>query len=138
MYFCIIRKRGTHYGYHYRQSKSTTVLIVPCTDAENHDENYFVRVAVESGGCSGLSYNLNFDNQEKKGDQFCEDKGIRVCLDIKSYLYLAGTELDYSDGLNGHGFEFHNPECIPHLCMWRKLFCINICILEKMNAEAGL
>ena len=83
--------------------------ILSIMDAENYDENYFVRVAVESGGCSGLSYNLKFDNQEKKGDQFCEDKGIRVCLDIKSYLYLAGTELDYSDGLNGHGFEFHNP-----------------------------
>ncbi len=76
---------------------------------ENYDHNYFVRVAVESGGCSGLSYKLTFDNEEKKGDQFCEDKGIRVCLDIKSYLYLAGTELDYSDGLNGKGFEFHNP-----------------------------
>lgn len=83
--------------------------ILSIMDEENYDENYFVRVAVESGGCSGLSYNLNFDNHEKKGDQFCEDKGIRVCLDIKSYLYLAGTELDYSDGLNGTGFEFHNP-----------------------------
>ncbi|SFS32453.1 iron-sulfur cluster assembly protein [Sphingobacterium wenxiniae] len=76
---------------------------------ENYDSSYFVRVAVESGGCSGLSYKLDFDNEEKKGDQFCEDKGIRICLDIKSYLYLAGTELDYSDGLNGKGFEFHNP-----------------------------
>lgn len=76
---------------------------------EQYDENYFVRVAVTSGGCSGLSYNLNFDNEEKKGDQFCEDKGIKICLDIKSYLYLAGTELDYSDGLTGKGFEFNNP-----------------------------
>lgn len=76
---------------------------------EQYDENYFVRVAVTSGGCSGLSYHLNFDNEEKKGDQFFEDKGIRICLDIKSYLYLAGTELDYSDGLTGKGFEFHNP-----------------------------
>lgn len=76
---------------------------------ENYDPSYFVRVAVESGGCSGLSYNLSFDNEEKKGDQFCEDKNIRICLDIKSYLYLAGTELDYSDGLTGKGFEFHNP-----------------------------
>ena len=76
---------------------------------EQYDSNYFVRVAVESGGCSGLSYKLNFDNEEKKGDQFFEDKGVRVCLDIKSFLYLAGTELDYSDGLEGEGFEFHNP-----------------------------
>lgn len=76
---------------------------------EKYDENYFVRVAVVSGGCSGLSYDLKFDNEEKKGDQFFEDNGVKICLDIKSYLYLAGTELDYSDGLNGKGFEFHNP-----------------------------
>ena len=76
---------------------------------EKYDDTYFIRVAVESGGCSGLSYRLNFDNEEKKGDQLFEDKGIKICLDIKSYLYLAGTELDYSDGLNGKGFEFHNP-----------------------------
>ena len=76
---------------------------------EQYDGNYFVRVAVESGGCSGLSYKLNFDNEEKKGDQFFEDKGVKICLDIKSFLYLAGTELDYSDGLDGKGFEFHNP-----------------------------
>lgn len=76
---------------------------------EQYDENYFVRVAVTSGGCSGLSYQLNFDNEEKKGDQFCEDKGIKICLDIKSFLYLSGTELDYSDGLTGKGFEFNNP-----------------------------
>lgn len=78
-------------------------------ETERYDSSYFVRVAVESGGCSGLSYKLTFDNEEKKGDQFAEDKGVRICLDIKSYLYLAGTELDYSDGLTGKGFEFHNP-----------------------------
>lgn len=83
--------------------------ILSIMDAESYDKNYFVRVAVESGGCSGLSYSLKFDNQEQNGDQYFEDKGIRICLDIKSYLYLAGTELDYSDGLNGSGFEFHNP-----------------------------
>lgn len=76
---------------------------------EQYDENYFVRVGVISGGCSGLSYDLKFDKEEKKGDQFFEDNGVKICLDIKSYLYLAGTELDYSDGLNGKGFEFHNP-----------------------------
>ncbi len=76
---------------------------------ENYDSNYFIRVAVESGGCSGLSYKLSFDNVEQKGDQIFEADGIRICLDIKSYLYLAGTELDYSDGISGKGFEFHNP-----------------------------
>ena len=76
---------------------------------EKYDSSYFVRVAVESGGCSGLSYKLHFDNEEKKGDQFFEDQGVRLALDMKSFLYLAGTELDFSDGLNGKGFNFHNP-----------------------------
>jgi iron-sulfur cluster assembly protein len=73
------------------------------------DASYFLRVSVQGGGCSGLSYNLDFDNEIKKGDQFFEDKGIRMTLDMKSFLYLAGTELDFSDGLNGKGFNFHNP-----------------------------
>jgi len=76
---------------------------------ENYGSSHFIRVAVESGGCSGLTYKLTFDNEIKQGDQLFEDKGIKICLDIKSFLYLAGTELDYSDGLNGKGFEFHNP-----------------------------
>ena len=73
------------------------------------DASYFLRVSVKGGGCSGLSYNLDFDNEEKKGDQFFEERGIRMALDMKSFLYLAGTELDFSDGLNGKGFNFHNP-----------------------------
>ena len=73
------------------------------------DSNYFVRVGVAGGGCSGLSYKLDFDNELKKGDQEFEDKGLKIILDMKSFLYLAGTELDFSDGLNGKGFEFSNP-----------------------------
>ena len=73
------------------------------------DGSYFLRVSVKGGGCSGLTYNMDFDNEEKPGDQFFEDKGIRIALDMKSFLYLAGTELDFSDGLNGKGFNFHNP-----------------------------
>lgn len=73
------------------------------------DTTYFLRVSVKGGGCSGLSYNLDFDNEEKPGDQFFEDRGIRIALDMKSFLYLAGTELDFSDGLNGKGFNFNNP-----------------------------
>ncbi|MGE6219555.1 HesB/IscA family protein [Nubsella zeaxanthinifaciens] len=71
--------------------------------------DYFLRVSVKGGGCSGLSYNLDFDNEEKVGDQFFEDKGVKIALDMKSFLYLAGTELDFSDGLNGKGFNFINP-----------------------------
>ncbi len=71
--------------------------------------SHFLRVSVEGGGCSGLSYKLDFDTIEKPGDQFFEDKGVRIALDMKSFLYLAGTELDFTDGLNGKGFNFHNP-----------------------------
>jgi iron-sulfur cluster assembly protein len=73
------------------------------------DKSYFLRVSVQGGGCSGLSYKMDFDNEDKTGDQFFEDQGIRLALDMKSFLYLAGTELDFSDGLNGKGFNFINP-----------------------------
>src|SRR3546814_15583695 len=55
-----------------------------------YDDSYFLRVGVESGGCSGLSYKLDFDNQPQEKDQFFEDRGIRFVLDVKSFLYLAG------------------------------------------------
>jgi iron-sulfur cluster assembly protein len=69
----------------------------------------FVRVSVKSGGCSGLEYKLDFDTVSKEGDQVFEDKGVRVVVDMKSLLYLYGTELDYSGGLNGKGLTFNNP-----------------------------
>ncbi|MFD1631946.1 HesB/IscA family protein [Pseudopedobacter beijingensis] len=75
----------------------------------NLDNSYFLRVSVKGGGCSGLSYNMDFDNEPHTGDQNFEDNGIKIVLDMKSFLYLAGTELDYSDGLNGKGFNFINP-----------------------------
>lgn len=75
----------------------------------NLDSNYFLRVSVQGGGCSGLSYKLDFDNELKPGDQEFEDNGEKLVLDMKSFLYLAGTELDFSDGLNGKGFQFNNP-----------------------------
>jgi len=73
------------------------------------DSGYFLRVSVVGGGCSGLSYKMDFDNEHKKDDQDFEDKGIRLVCDLKSFLYLVGTELDFSDGLNGKGFHFVNP-----------------------------
>lgn len=76
---------------------------------ENKPEDTFIRVGVEGGGCSGLMYNLVFDNMLKEGDQLFEDNGIKVVVDRKSFLYLVGTELDYSGGLNGKGFIFKNP-----------------------------
>jgi iron-sulfur cluster assembly protein len=69
----------------------------------------FIRVGVESGGCSGLSYKLDFDTALRPEDQVFEDKGVKIAIDKKSFLYLVGTELDFSGGLNGKGFTFNNP-----------------------------
>ncbi|MDQ3193050.1 MAG: iron-sulfur cluster assembly accessory protein [Bacteroidota bacterium] len=77
--------------------------------AEEGMENGFVRVGVQGGGCSGLSYKMEFDTVMKPEDQVFEDKGVKVVVDKKSILYLVGTELDYSGGLNGKGFQFINP-----------------------------
>ena len=76
---------------------------------ENRPEGTFIRVGVEGGGCSGLSYKLEFDHNLREGDKVFEDKGIKIAVDKKSFLYLVGTELDYSGGLNGKGFVFNNP-----------------------------
>jgi iron-sulfur cluster assembly protein len=70
---------------------------------------YFLRVSVVGGGCSGLSYKLDFDNELKPSDQVFELENLKLVTDIKSLLYLLNTELDYSDGLNGKGFYFKNP-----------------------------
>jgi iron-sulfur cluster assembly protein len=75
----------------------------------NISDDFFLRVSVQGGGCSGLSYKLDFDNEIKKGDQEFDESGYKIVLDMKSFLYLAGTELDFSDGLNGKGFNFINP-----------------------------
>ncbi len=69
----------------------------------------YVRVGVKSGGCSGLSYELRFDNQINDTDKIFEDNDVRILVDKKSFLYLVGTTLEYSGGLNGKGFVFNNP-----------------------------
>ncbi len=72
-------------------------------------EDFFVRVSVTSGGCSGLSYNMDFDNESKPNDQVFDDNGIKVVTDLKSFLYLCNTTLEFSGGLEGKGFYFNNP-----------------------------
>ena len=69
----------------------------------------YVRVGVESGGCSGLSYKLVFENEKDNDDELIEDNGVKLLVNKKSYLYLVGTTLEFSDGLNGKGFVFNNP-----------------------------
>ncbi len=78
------------------------------------DEGYnvssdYVRVGVKSGGCSGLSYELKFDKEQQDEDKVFEDNGVKIIVDKKSFLYLIGTTLEYSGGLNGAGFVFNNP-----------------------------
>ncbi len=69
----------------------------------------YVRVGVKSGGCSGLSYELKFDKNQDEGDKLIQDNDIKIIVDKRSVLYLAGTILEYSGGLNGKGFVFNNP-----------------------------
>jgi iron-sulfur cluster assembly protein len=76
---------------------------------ENSPEGIFIRAGVDGGGCSGLSYKLEFDTIITETDKIFVDKGIKIAVDKKSFLYLIGTELDYVGGLNGKGFVFVNP-----------------------------
>ena len=76
---------------------------------EGVTENVGLRVAVKGGGCSGLTYDLQITGEELPSDKVVEQHGVKVMVDKKSYIYLVGTELDFSDGLNGKGFVFENP-----------------------------
>ncbi|MEO5593347.1 MAG: iron-sulfur cluster assembly accessory protein [Chitinophagaceae bacterium] len=78
-------------------------------DGAMSEKDYFLRVSVVGGGCSGLSYKMDFDNTTKPSDQVFEDNGIKVVTDLKSFLYLVNTTLEFSEGLNGKGFYFNNP-----------------------------
>jgi iron-sulfur cluster assembly protein len=83
--------------------------ILELKQKEGKTDNYGIRVAVEGGGCSGLMYDLAFDAELQPNDHIFEDQGIKIFVDKKSLLYLIGTQLDFSDGLNGKGFQFINP-----------------------------
>ncbi len=73
------------------------------------EEPVYIRVGVKGGGCSGLMYDLDFDQETGESDKVFEDNDVKIVVDKKSFLYLAGTRLDYSGGLNGKGFQFVNP-----------------------------
>ena len=78
-------------------------------EENNIPSGYSLRISVKGGGCSGFTYNLGFDGEEKDGDTTFNEQGINIVVDGKSLFYLMGMELDFSDGLNGKGFIFNNP-----------------------------
>lgn len=78
-------------------------------DENKVPKDYGLRVGVRGGGCSGLTYSLGFDAESREGDTVITQEGIKLLVDGKSLFYLMGTELDFSDGLNGKGFIFNNP-----------------------------
>ncbi|MFN8274519.1 MAG: iron-sulfur cluster assembly accessory protein [Flavobacteriaceae bacterium] len=91
-------------------SESASKKIVEMMKDDGFDASHdYVRVGVKSGGCSGLSYELKFDKQISENDKVFEDNQIRIAVEKKSFLYLVGTTLEYSGGLNGKGFVFNNP-----------------------------
>ena len=83
--------------------------VVKIMQANNIPDTYGLRVGVKGGGCSGLSYSLGFDKAAREGDKTLVIDGIQIFVDPKSLFYLSGTQLDYTDGLNGRGFVFNNP-----------------------------
>ena len=90
-------------------SERAAVQVNSLMETEGLNKEYFIRVSVVGGGCSGLSYKMDFDNESQEGDQEFESNGYKIVCDMKSFLYLCGTELDFTDGLNGKGFQFNNP-----------------------------
>ncbi|WP_109830733.1 HesB/IscA family protein [Reichenbachiella versicolor] len=90
-------------------SEKAQQRITQVKQSEGHSENHNLRVAVKGGGCSGLMYDLSFDDQITDKDDVIEDNGVKVIVDKKSLFYLLDTTLDFSDGLNGKGFHFINP-----------------------------
>ncbi len=90
-------------------SESAARKLTVLRQEEDKTPEYFLRVEVKKGGCSGLSYKMNFDNQVREGDKTFESFGEKVVVDGQSFLYLIGMTLEYSGGLNGKGFVFNNP-----------------------------
>ena len=103
--------------YHYKinlekmlfVAESAKEKILQIREKESYGPDYFVRVEVTSGGCSGLTYNMVFDNTERENDQVFEHNGVKLVTDLKSFLYLCNTTLEFSGGLDGQGFFFNYP-----------------------------
>lgn len=83
--------------------------VIRTKEENNIPSDYGLRISVKGGGCSGLTYQLGFDGETKENDTIIEKDGVKLIVDGKSLFYLSGTVLDFSDGLNGKGFVFNNP-----------------------------
>lgn len=90
-------------------SENAKEYILQMMEKDGVANDHFVRVGVKGGGCSGLQYEMKFDTVVGENDQVFEDKGVKLVVEMKSLLYLYGTELDYTGGLNGKGLYFNNP-----------------------------
>lgn len=90
-------------------AESAKEKITELKEVKSLPDDFFIRVSITSGGCSGLTYKMDFDNEAKENDQVFEDNGVKVVTDLKSFLYLCNTTLEFSGGLDGKGFYFNNP-----------------------------
>lgn len=90
-------------------AESAKRKLLEIREAKSFSDDYFLRVTITSGGCSGLTYNLDFDNELKEKDQIFDDNETKVVCDLKSFLYLCNSTLEFSDNLDGKGFYFNNP-----------------------------
>lgn len=90
-------------------SEKAKVQIEKIRERDHLTPAHFIRISVLAGGCSGFTYDMKFDDQPQPNDQVFEDKGEKLVTDLKSFLYVFNTTLDFSDGLDGKGFHFVNP-----------------------------
>jgi iron-sulfur cluster assembly protein len=102
-----ITQNGVELGVAISEKAAEKIRFFATKDGLDGDVG--VRVAVKGGGCSGLTYDLSITDQELPSDKIVEQHGVKVMVDKKSYIFLVGTELEFSDGLNGKGFMFSNP-----------------------------
>jgi iron-sulfur cluster assembly protein len=95
-------------------SESAAKKLANLKSEEGQTDEAFLRVEVKKGGCSGLSYKMNFDTVPREGDKVFESNGQKIAVDPQSMLYILGMTLEYSGGLNGKGFVFNNPNASKH------------------------
>ncbi len=96
---------------------------------EKYDDKYFVRVSVTSGGCSGLSYSMEFDNEDRPKDQVFNHNDVKIVTDLRSILYLFNTTLEFSGGLEGKGFYFNNPNA-ARTCACGESFSVSFGLVD--------